>query len=536
MTFRPSQPRKRLRWLALGTVVAVLSMLGASAALAVHDDELFELDTSTSTTVCTPIVPPCGNANVADDPAVPGDDWATLYADGGSAFAKTFITDPVSSAENSFYTGGGSKDVRDIPDWAYATTNDVVPDKDDLEHGFAAAYTDSGNPAPKPDHTLVYFGVDRYDNNGDAETGFWFFKDPVTLDGNGGFDGQHQEGDVLVLADWGGSNPVGAFTVYEWVGGKNPLALVSDTAAGQADCAKRANDDMACAVVNRQIVDPPWPFLDKGGSADIRPLELFEAGIDLTALFGEDQCFSSFLASTRSSHSVTAQLKDFVLGQFEQCGAELRTQVSDTEIILGESVTDDAIITVSGSSPPAPTGDVTFTVNGVDVSVEDLANATQSGDEYTVTSDAFTPTEPGEYCFSASWPGDENYTDGPYEDNGENECFTVIELQPEIDTEQSFFPNDEATITVAAGGGDLDGSVDFQLFDNSACTGTPLYQKLDVDVSGGLSVTVATDNTTVAVDESIDLWWKVTYTSDIAVHNDAISDCVENSSLTIDNG
>ena len=38
------------------------------------------------------------------------------------------------SAENSFYTGGGSKDVRDIPDWAYGETNDVVPDKDDLAH------------------------------------------------------------------------------------------------------------------------------------------------------------------------------------------------------------------------------------------------------------------------------------------------------------------------------------------------------------------------------------------------------------------
>ena len=90
-----------------------------------------------------------------------------------------------------------------------------------------------------------------------------------------------------------------------------------------ADCATVAVTDNVCAVVNRQIVDPPWPFLDKGGSQDIRPLELFEAGIDLTALFGPDRCFATFLASTRSSHSTTAQLKDFALGSFEQCGAAI---------------------------------------------------------------------------------------------------------------------------------------------------------------------------------------------------------------------
>ena len=84
----------------------------------------------------------------------------------------------MSSAENSFYTGGGSKDVRNIPDWQYATSNDVVPDKDDLADAFAAAYTRPGHDL---DHTIIYFGVDRYDNNGDAETGFWFFQDPVAL-------------------------------------------------------------------------------------------------------------------------------------------------------------------------------------------------------------------------------------------------------------------------------------------------------------------------------------------------------------------
>ena len=528
MTLRPSQPRKRQRWLALAATVTILSVLGASAALAVHADGLFELDTSGN-----PLV---GNANTADD-AQAGDDWANVYktetglgpADPASAFDTTFKTDPVSGAENSFYTGGGSKDVRDIPAWQYGTTNDVVPDKDDLAHAFAAAYTDAD------DHTVIYFGVDRFDNNGDAETGFWFFQNPVSLGPNGQFAGEHAVGDVLVLANWGGSNPVGEMTVYSWVGGKNPLQLEFDSTS--ADCAVVGANDNVCAVVNRDTDNQPWPFLDKAGSTSIRSLELFEAGIDLNDLIGDDLCFSSFLAATRSSHSTTAQLKDFTLDTFEECGASIATQASDTEIIIGDSLTDTATVSVTGGgTPPAPTGIVTFSVNGVPFDTKDLSGATNVGDDYSVTSDPYTPAEPGDYCFSASWPGDDNYTDGPYVDDGTNECFTVIELLPEISTEQSFFPNDEATITVDSGGGNLAGSVDFQLFDNADCDGTPLYESLDHAVAGSLSVTVATDNETFSVDADADLWWKVTFTNTNPSHNDAISDCVENSSVTIDNG
>src|SRR5687767_8872783 len=100
---------KGRKFLTAGSImVLVVGMLAGAAGsvLAVHQEGLFELDTSG-----TPVV---GNANTVDSGAA-GDDWATIYAGGGSAFADTFITDPVSSAENSFYTGGGSKDVRDIP-------------------------------------------------------------------------------------------------------------------------------------------------------------------------------------------------------------------------------------------------------------------------------------------------------------------------------------------------------------------------------------------------------------------------------------
>jgi hypothetical protein len=368
--------RRLLTLLASGMLVA--GVLGVSGtALAVHNEGLFELDTNNNAATCAPIAPPCGDANVADNPPGGADDWADVFANtqNGQVVpnSRAFIADPVSSAENSFYTGGGSKDVNEVEgSWQYGTSNDVVPDKDDLAHAFAQAYkTTTNNPdTGKPD-TIVYFGVDRYDNNGDAETGFWFFKNKVTLAANGQFSGKHSVGDVLVLADWGGSNPVGAMTVYEWIGGKNPLRLVSDVQTG-ADCAKVTTTDNFCAVVNRQNVTQPWTFADKSGSTIIRPLELFEAGINVSKIFGEDRCFSSFLASTRSSHSTTAQLKDFAIGGFEQCGASITiTPTATNEVGQSHTFTVQVFKTVAGSPAGAsgvnPTVTLT-TANGAVVS------------------------------------------------------------------------------------------------------------------------------------------------------------------------
>jgi hypothetical protein len=485
---------KKQRGRRLITALAAVSLvtgtfLVASTALAVHDAGLFELDTSSSASVCAPLSTPCGNANTADS-ALAGEDWATIYAGGGLATNSTLFPDPVGSAENSFYTGGGSKDVRDIPAWAYGTTNDVVPDKDDIADAFAASYID-----PDDGHTIIYFGIDRYDNNGDAETGFWFFQDQVSLDGSGKFNGVHTIGDVLVLANWGGSNPVGQLTVYQWVGGKNPLALVADNIA--ADCATAAAGDNACAVVNRQNDDPPWAFSDKSGSADIRPLELFEAGLDINDLFGSERCFASFLASTRSSHSVTAQLKDFTLDTFEQCGASIATQVSDTALDIGDTVTDDATVTVSGgATPPVPTGDVVFTVDGAAFDTKPLSGAAKDGNDYTVTSAVYTATNAGEFCFSASWAGDTNYRDGPYVDDGANECFTVSPNEPNVTTkvndEDPVTPGteiyDTATLSgTAAPSNALDGTITFRAYgpeaDATTCTEPAAYTSV-VDVTG----------------------------------------------------
>jgi len=330
-----------LSLLAVGSAITLLfTTMFVANVLAVHDEGVFQLE---------------GNAVTAGEPIAGQDnpvsntsgahDWDHVYADRNytgsppfptsGAVSQAFVTD-VFGAGDSIFTGGSTKDIFDPQNsWLWRQTSTTsVQDKDDIEHAFAAQYnvdksaagescgTGANNqPISTANCVLLYFGATRFSNSGNTTMGFWFFKNKVSLGANGAFTGVHSTGDVLVLANWGGSNPVGDITVYDWVGGKNPLRLVADNLG--ADCAKVGANDNFCAAVNRQTVSQPWSFADKAGSSTIRPLELFEAGINITDLFGQDRCFASFLAATRSSHSTTAQLKDFALGSFEQCGAAI---------------------------------------------------------------------------------------------------------------------------------------------------------------------------------------------------------------------
>jgi hypothetical protein len=131
-----------LSWSALFVLSLVLqyfSFAVAQPVLAVHDEGLFELD-----------------GNTANEAAA-GDDWSNAN--------KVLITDPLDQTTDRIFTGGGSKDDLNIPGWRH--TLGSVPDKDNIEHAFATAYEHEGD-------TYVYFGLDRYANNGTADVGFWF--------------------------------------------------------------------------------------------------------------------------------------------------------------------------------------------------------------------------------------------------------------------------------------------------------------------------------------------------------------------------
>ncbi len=333
------------------------------------------------------------------DPLSVGHDWESLHTgvglvgtlpstmtdDPDTAGADIIVADP---APKSIFTQGGSKDVSDVSKWKH--TNGAVPDKDDITNAYAAAYTNPSDYGPhKAGDLIVYFGLDRYANNGDANAGFWFFQNEVHAAPNGTFvDGAGNPavhvalrddpdsadpnkllpGDVFVIVKYPqGSNAIPIIKVYEWdpldadhdgnadpseTGGKfSPLDRVSTPDAGKCD---QAGSALVCAITNLgNLPAPPagWNYTPKAGSGV--PFESFyEGGINMTQVLGSTPCFASFLAETRSSESQTAQLKDFVLASFPVCGIDVTKDCSAQLNTSGTAVdvTFDGILDNTGGS------------------------------------------------------------------------------------------------------------------------------------------------------------------------------------------
>jgi hypothetical protein len=263
---------------------------------------------------------PANNFELDGDPndgADPGDDWSMLIGGGGAALARSAV--PVADpAPVSVFVGGGSKDVRDIPHWAYGSGS--VPDKDNITNAFAAAYENGAG------ELVIHFGADRFANDGDAQLAFWFFQNEVKLAGGGSFEGVHALGDVLVLVNFvnGGTTP--QIQVLEWVGsgGSEKLGTLDTVVPlGSALC-NGSGGKAVCAITNPGGETVPWSYAPKAGVPGIYPPQsFFEGAININQVFGEARCFASFLAETRSSSSATAVLKDFVIGTFPVCRMEI---------------------------------------------------------------------------------------------------------------------------------------------------------------------------------------------------------------------
>jgi len=396
-----------LFWSALFVCSLLLQyVVAASPVLAVHDDGLFELD-----------------GNAFNGPAA-GDDWDQVFNNTSNADAAVFATDGV--PERSF-TGGGSKDILDTDQWLHTLTS--VPDKDDLQHAFAALYGDK-----------LYYGADRYANNGDAALGFWFFKNGINVNPDGTFSPKHAIGDLFVVSHFTNGGSTSEIQLYEWVGSGGTDGALNLKASGQ-NCTAAPALDEACAVANDIAQPSPWPYTPKSGAANIFPANsFFEGGLDLGLVYAgtTPPCFSSFLVETRSSQEPNAQQKDFVSGSFNTCvPPTITTQSSASSVDFGGSVTDSA--TLSGTDGPA-SGTVTFFVCGPSASAPDCSTGgTQVGSPVpvsttsnggTATSAAYnvgvTAAAAGTYCWRAEYTPDSSsqYLAGSHT-NTTTECFTV---------------------------------------------------------------------------------------------------------------
>jgi uncharacterized repeat protein (TIGR01451 family) len=425
-----------LSWSALfvfSLLLQYFSFALAAPALAAHDVGLFELD---------------GNAT---DQATAGADWQNGAEGSADQFFAGANTE-ASANDTTYFTTGGSKDESDIPSWAI-TTN-AVPDKDELTDAYAAVYQSGGE-------TWVYFGADRFDNDGDAQIGFWFFQGNVGI-ANGDFTGQHVDGDVLILSEYTNGGVVDLVCAYEWDGSGGGSNIAAPGACDPATSGSHLNLVAAgaacdtadgtydiCAVTNAASATAPWTFTNKDGEHSFATGQFFEGGINLSDMFGgQPPCFGTFLAETRSSQETDAQLKDFAFGSLNTCvPPTIATTSSAATADFGASVTDTA--TLSGSNGNA-SGSVDFFIctptqvtaagcpEGAGSKVGSTVAVNTAPNPDTATSAAYTvgvtAAAAGKYCWRAEYTPDaaSEYLAATHT-NATTECFTVAPATIEIE-------------------------------------------------------------------------------------------------------
>ena len=291
--------------------------------------------------------------NLADDLTLTPNDWVNLNCPAIGGETAEVHTGAIADPKGlTIFTQGGSKDRNDVDQWRHTGGN--VPDKDEITNAYAAQYTVSGE-------TLIYVGGDRFAQNGSAFIGAWFFQNPVGLNANGTFSEVHEDGDILILAEFTNGGASATAKVFSWVG-TDPAAcppLKLDGAGTLCDITPADFPVTSIGFSNSAALPIPgsctndWKYTPKQGAAGTIPINgFFEVGINFSALGLGNQCFASFLLETRSSHEVDAQLKDFVLHSFAPCGIDCDKSVNKNEVCEGEPVTyTHSISNIAGGAP-----------------------------------------------------------------------------------------------------------------------------------------------------------------------------------------
>jgi hypothetical protein len=224
------------------------------------------------------------------------------------------------------------------------------------------------------------------------------------------------------------------------------------------------------------------------------------------------------------------------------------------DVVLGNPVTDTVVLSGTSNQPGTPAinpttagapagGTITFTLLKADCTT--LATGTGTNPQSVPVSGngtygpvSFTPDAVGTYHWKATYTpatGDPNNLGSTF--NGDcsdaNEDVVVTSVASSLTSQQSFIPNDKATVTAPAGG-NLAGSVKFEVFESSDCSGTAIYTQT-VAVSGASPQTVSTTNTTVST-TAANVSWLLTYTSTNPAQRSIPATCLEKTALTIDNG
>jgi hypothetical protein len=198
------------------------------------------------------------------------------------------------------------------------------------------------------------------------------------------------------------------------------------------------------------------------------------------------------------------------------------------------------VINLNGTAGAAAGGTITFKLYGPsDTGCGALAFTSSpvavSGDG-TYNSPSFTPTATGNYHWVAVYSGNLPNTNAITHNSActdTDEDVTVSSVASSMTTAQTWVPRDSATISAPAGGA-LAGTVSFDLYNSSNCSGTAIYSSTAA-VSGASSQTVGS-GAAPAQSTTGSYSWKVSYDSTNDAQRDIAASCHETSALTVTNG
>ncbi|MDQ1374100.1 MAG: hypothetical protein QOJ09_1438, partial [Actinomycetota bacterium] len=248
-----------------------------------------------------------------------------------------------------FTSGGSDKNGDAIPTLTYQSGS-IPPSDDDLTNVYAAAKDDAG-------HKVFYFALERSNTSGSSHVDFEFLKAPMSLTPtgtdssgcpSGHFSGSRTVGDILLSLNYTNGGTVGIEDVRIWDGSSYQVA---PSVANSVGLFQNDNSAIACG---------DWRCRDASGNTiNQLPADAFTEGfIDATAL-GISGCFSTFNAKSRSSHSYTSELKDFALGNFNTCDANISiTPDGVNEVGNSHTFTGHVNVNPDGPFVPAPAGTI----------------------------------------------------------------------------------------------------------------------------------------------------------------------------------
>lgn len=225
----------------------------------------------------------------------------------------------VQSGPDTSYFEGGDKDLDPMSEWGCVATNNPGT-KTNLIQASNALYQHADNGH----QDLVIFGSAQLElQNGTSTFGWWFFQDGDTgcdSAGTGKFTGQKTVGDILMVADVQGSQNA-VLSAFYWMddpGNPGGFCLGDNTTCETPafegfTCDTYTAGDALCASFNIEPITSAW--------GTIPPNSYLEMGVNLTELIPDGVCISKAMTMGRTSTSRSAQIKDYILEDFNTCGS-----------------------------------------------------------------------------------------------------------------------------------------------------------------------------------------------------------------------